>query len=115
MSMEFSYLNAAEWFPHTGTQTWPDAGFDIMDPSRIMMLDEPEPNPPQTVIPSTGVSMPYPEQSALLLQTGHLSGKQDFLDSTILHSTGPLLLVPQARLLPKPKRYRLLSPCSSDM
>src|SRR5271154_6474974 len=112
MSMEFSYLNAAdlpaEWellrFPHAGTQTWPHARFDIMDPSRIMMLDEPEPNSPHTVIPSSGFSMPYSEQSALLPQTGHVSGRQDLLDSTIPHSTGPLELIPQARLLPKTKR-----------
>src|SRR5271170_4671292 len=115
MSMEFSYLNAAnlpaEWelprFPHVGTPTWPDAGFDIMDPSRIMMLDEPEPNPPHTVIPSSEFSMPYPEQSALLPQTGHVSGRQDFPDSAIPHSAGPLELVPQARLLPKAKRHSL--------
>ena len=115
MSMEFSYLNAAnllaEWelplFPHAGTQTWPDAGFDIMDPSRIMMLDEPEPNPPQTVSPSSGVSLPYPEQTALLPQTGHVSGRQDFVDSAIRHSIGPLELVSQAPLPTTAKRYRL--------
>jgi len=113
--MEFSYLNGVnhtpecvlDQFPHAGSQSSPYAGFDIIDPSRIVTLDEPESNPPHPALPSSGYPMLFPDQSRLPPQPVPSSGKQELLECAIPQFTRSRELLSQASLHIRAKRYYL--------